>query len=124
MCSLLGHEFSGTVEVVGQGVNDLAVGDHVVVQPFLLEGACRWCLIDQPSLCGRASVIGFGWSGGGGMAEYISVPRYNVHQLPTAIPLEVGALVEPLAVGWNAVAASGLRPGDTAMIIGAGKDPS
>jgi threonine dehydrogenase-like Zn-dependent dehydrogenase len=57
---------------------------------------------------------------GGGFAEYAVVPEYMVHRLPEGVGSEVWALAEPVAVGWHAVARSGLHAGETALVVGAG----
>lgn len=54
------------------------------------------------------------------MSDFVCVPRYAVLDLPTNVPLEVGALVEPLAVGWHAVSASPIQAGDRCLVMGGG----
>ena len=116
---VLGHEFAGRVVEVGPGVGDVAVGDRVVVEPIIRDNSCPACRSGEYNHC---PLIGFhGISGGGGgLADFTVVPRYMVHRLPDNLSTEIGALVEPLAVGWHAVRRSGLRLGDTAAVIGAG----
>lgn len=55
------------------------------------------------------------------MAQYICVERKAVHVVPEEMPLDVAALVEPLAVGWHAVKKSAVKPGDICLVLGAGK---
>lgn len=54
------------------------------------------------------------------MAQYICVERRAIHVVPDSIPLDVAALVEPLAVGWHAVKKSAVQPGDQCLVLGAG----
>jgi len=116
---VLGHEFAGRVVEVGPGVNDVAVGDSVVVEPIIRDNTCAACVAGDYNHCPSIGFHGIS-GGGGGLADFTVVPRYMVHQLPTNLSTEVGALVEPLAVGWHAVRRSGLRLGETAAVIGAG----
>jgi threonine dehydrogenase-like Zn-dependent dehydrogenase len=59
-----------------------------------------------------------GW--GGGLADHIVVPTSTLYHLPDNVPLEIGALVEPLAVGWHAVKISPFKKGDSVLILGGG----
>lgn len=117
---VLGHELAGVVHDVGEGVTGLSVGDRVAVEPFILCGECEYCRAgEQYNLCPRAGY--YGLSGrGGGFAEYVVVrDPAMVHPLGV-LSTEVGALVEPLAVAHHAVRRSGAKPGDTAVVFGAG----
>ncbi|KAH9474414.1 (R,R)-butanediol dehydrogenase [Psilocybe cubensis] len=68
---------------------------------------------------GQVKVKGIGgW--GGGLAEYIAVDTRNLHILPDGISLEIGAMIEPLAVAWYAVKRSGFKAGQSALITGGG----
>ncbi|KAF4343942.1 alcohol sorbitol dehydrogenase [Fusarium beomiforme] len=116
---VIGHEYSGVVSDVGEEVDDLKAGDRVVIQPIIFDGTCSSCQRGLINCCSNSGFIGL--SGiGGGLAEYTTVPRYAVFKIPDNISLEVAALIEPLAVAWNAVQLSDFQPGDTALILGAG----
>ncbi|CAN5398931.1 2,3-butanediol dehydrogenase [soil metagenome] len=114
----LGHEFSGTVVEVGDGVDDLAVGDNVVVEPYFTCGECAQCLAGNYHLCVKMGFIGLA-GGGGGLSETIVVKRQWIHKIGD-IPLDEAALIEPLSVGHHAVTRSGAKAGDVALIGGAG----
>jgi 2-desacetyl-2-hydroxyethyl bacteriochlorophyllide A dehydrogenase len=115
----LGHEFAGIVEGVGEGVDHVKPGDRVCVQPILFDGDCRSCKRGLVNCCDRNGFIGLsGW--GGGLSEAAAVPAYAVKKLPDNVPLEIGALVEPLSVGWHSVDVSPWRPGDAALVLGGG----
>lgn len=115
----IGHEFSGIVEEVGDGVTHVKKGDRVCVQPTIYEGGCRACKRGLVNCCDKNGFIGLsGW--GGGMADFTSAPASAVKLLPDNVPLEVGALVEPLAVGWHAVAISPYKDGDAVLVLGGG----
>jgi 2-desacetyl-2-hydroxyethyl bacteriochlorophyllide A dehydrogenase len=115
----LGHEFSGTVEEVGEDVQNLKTGDRVCVQPTIYDGECLSCTRGLVNCCDKNGFVGLsGW--GGGMSEHIVVPQDSVKRLPDNVSLEVGALVEPLAVGWHAVSISPYKPGDRVLVLGGG----
>lgn len=115
----LGHEFSGYVTEVADGVMDIKAGDLVAVQPNFGDGTCPACRRGEPNLCENFAFIGInGW--GGGFSEYVVVPADHAFVLPEGISPEVGALVESLTVAWHAAKQSDAGPGSTALIIGAG----
>ncbi|MEP9393712.1 MULTISPECIES: 2,3-butanediol dehydrogenase [Gordonia] len=116
----LGHEMSGVVYAVGDGVDDVAVGDHVVVEPYIIgEGVDTGPDSHDYHLSADMNFIGLGGCGGG-LGEKIVVKRRWVHPISPTIPLDQAALIEPLSVGFHAVERSGARSGDTAFITGAG----
>ncbi|KAJ5123273.1 hypothetical protein N7448_009370 [Penicillium atrosanguineum] len=115
----LGHEFSGTVEEIGDGVNGLKIGDKVAVKPNLSDDTCRRCLMGRNNCCDSLGFIGYSGSAGG-LSDYVVVNEKHAIHLPELIPLDIGALVEPLSVAWHAVSRSPLQPDDTVLIVGAG----
>lgn len=116
---ILGHEFSGVVHAVGADVTDIAVGDRVAVQPTYRCGTCVRCRDGHEHLCEVIAFHGIN-AHGGGLSEYTAVPAENVHVLPDAVSLEQAAVVEPLAVALHAVELSGVQPGQSALVLGAG----
>ncbi|KIX00037.1 chlorophyll synthesis pathway protein BchC [Rhinocladiella mackenziei CBS 650.93] len=115
----LGHEFSGVVEEVGSGVDHVKPGDRVCVQPIIYDGSCRACRRGLVNCCDNNGFVGLsGW--GGGLCEHMVVPASCVKPLPDNISLEVGALIEPLAVGWHAVDISPFKEGDSVLVLGGG----
>ena len=114
----MGHEFSGTVEEIGDGVEDIAVGDNVVVEPYFVCDECTSCRAGNYHLCTRMGFIGLA-GGGGGLSEKVVVDRRWVHKIGD-IPLDEAALIEPLSVAHHAVTRSGAKAGDVALIGGAG----
>lgn len=115
-----GHEFAGVIEEVGEGISEQwKVGGRVVVAPIIFDGDCGACQDGLVNCCWKNGFVGLsGW--GGGLSEHLVVPEYTLYHLPDNIPLEVGALVEPLSVGWHAVNSSPFRSTDTALVLGGG----
>lgn len=116
---VMGHEFAGTVAEVGPGVTGLSPGDPVAVEPLIYDGTCYACRTGHHNVCENVGFHGLS-GGGGGLAEYTVVPGHMVHKLPEGVGTDVGALAEPIAVGWHAMRQAGFQPGQTALITGAG----
>ena len=114
----MGHEFSGTITALGEGVTDLTVGENVVVEPYFVCGVCAPCKAGHYNVCTKMGFIGLA-GGGGGLSEKIAVDRRWVHPIGD-IPLDQAALIEPLSVGHHAFVRSGAKSGDVALIGGAG----
>lgn len=94
---VMGHEFSGTVEAVGAGVEtDLKPGDRVTVDPLIYCGRCRACLAGNSHVCRTLRL--YGTDCDGGMAEYAAVEEHCVHKLPEGMDMKLAAAVEPTAV--------------------------
>jgi (R,R)-butanediol dehydrogenase/meso-butanediol dehydrogenase/diacetyl reductase len=115
----LGHEFAGTVVACGEGVDRVAPGARVCVRPIRTCGVCPRCAAGLSHLCTALAAIGV-TAPGGGLAQYVVVPADAVYRLPDGLSLEQGALVEPMAVGLNAVERAGVRGGGSALVTGAG----
>ncbi|MCP1357485.1 2,3-butanediol dehydrogenase [Aneurinibacillus migulanus] len=116
---VLGHEFSGEVVEIGQGVSNVKVGDRVVVEPILACGECNECKAGKYNLCDFLGFHGLA-GGGGGFSEYTVVQENMVHKIPDDMSFEQGALVEPAAVAVHAVRQSKLKVGDVVAVFGAG----
>lgn len=114
----LGHEFAGVVAEVGAGVDDVRVGDRVVVEPYVVCGRCDACRQGRYNVCHSLGFVGLS-GGGGGFSRYVVAERRWIHPLGD-LGTDVGALIEPLAVAYHAVRLSGARPGQSAVVFGAG----
>ncbi|RPJ61446.1 MAG: NAD(P)-dependent alcohol dehydrogenase [Acidobacteria bacterium] len=114
-----GHEMSGEIAAVGEGVTSLAVGQRVVLEPGLACGDCPVCRSGRYNLCGAVKFLGVP-PYHGCMAEYIVAPAQWVYPLPEALSFADGAVVEPLVVGLQAAAQGGVGPGSRVAIFGAG----
>ena len=114
----MGHEMSGTVFAVGDGVEDLKIGDSVVVEPYIIDPSVDTSPGTNYHLTPNMNFIGLAGRGGG-LGEKITVERRWVHPVGD-IPLDQAALIEPLSVGYHAFVRSGAGAGDVALIGGAG----
>src|SRR5215211_6984276 len=114
----LGHEFSGTVVEAGEGVDAFAEGDRIVVDPNIPCRVCRYCHGSRPHLCENPQAIGV--TRDGGLSEFALIPAPQAYRVPDGLPDEAAALTEPLACALHAVDLGGLRPGDKALVLGAG----
>jgi 2-desacetyl-2-hydroxyethyl bacteriochlorophyllide A dehydrogenase len=113
-----GHEISGEVSDVGEGVSALRAGDRVAIEPLQVCRECWACRTGDYQLCKKLRI--FGTSRDGGFAEYVRVPAYAVFPLPSAVDFEVGALTEPLAVAVHALRLANVRIGHRVLVLGAG----
>jgi len=116
--AILGHEISGEVSKTGSNVNQVSVGDRVVVEPLIGCGKCNFCMIGQYHLCKGLKHIG--WQYKGGFAEYISVPQEKVFKLPDSVSYEEAALIDCFAVAVHAIHRVNLEINDIVVIFGAG----
>ncbi|WP_433274564.1 2,3-butanediol dehydrogenase [Pseudonocardia xinjiangensis] len=115
---VIGHEFAGVVSAVGSGVTGVSEGDRVAVEPYWVCGTCAACAAGRYNICRSLGFVGLSGDQGG-FAERCVVDSRWIHPLGD-LPTDIGALVEPLAVGYHAVRLSGLREGGTAAVFGAG----
>ncbi len=116
----IGHEWSGAVATVGDGVDPGWIGRRVTGDPMLGCGTCRRCRAGRAYLCDTRSEVGLRGARPGALAEQLAVPVASLHPLPAGVDDVTGALVEPGANAFRAVSAAGLRPGDSVLVIGGG----
>ncbi len=116
---IAGHEYTGTIAALGEGVTGWAEGDRIVGGPSPKCGRCRRCLEGKPSQCeNREGSIAH--APDGAFARYTLVRSAALVRLPEGLPLREAALAEPLAVALHGITRSGIAEGDSAMVIGAG----
>ncbi len=113
-----GHEFSGEIIEVGEGVEDSYMGKKASVFPLLPCGKCSACKSEQYPMCSDYKY--FGSRNDGGFAEYLAVPIWNLVILDDSIDYKVGALMEPAAVALHSVNIGGVKKGDKVAVIGTG----
>jgi 2-desacetyl-2-hydroxyethyl bacteriochlorophyllide A dehydrogenase len=114
---VIGHEMSGTVAELGDGVDGFEVGDRVVVRPLDPRG-------ETPADKGLSHISRnlkfLGIDSPGAFQASWTVPAFTLHRLPPAVDLRIAALTEPLAVACHDVRRAQLRPVETAVVIGGG----
>ncbi|MDR1518983.1 MAG: alcohol dehydrogenase catalytic domain-containing protein [Planctomycetota bacterium] len=114
-----GHEGTGVVHAVGPGVSGLAPGDQVCIQQQLACGKCRACRKGRHNVCENLrGLIGIHVSGL--FSEYFLCPAWNAVKLPPSLTRDQGMLAEPVSVGVNSAQTGAFRPGERALVIGAG----
>ncbi len=114
-----GHEFSGDIAELGEGVDSPPVGTRVAVEPSWHCGKCDMCRSGHENLCRNIVFPSFPQRDGA-LAEYIACPAFSVYPLPDSVSYIEGALTEPLGVGLHAARLAGLSPQDSAAFLGAG----
>ena len=113
-----GHEFSGVVEAVGQGVTGFQAGDKVTATPQIVCGRCRPCLRGDYHICDSLKVQGF--QAPGCAQELFVTSAEKTLRLPEQFTFEQGAMVEPTAVAVHAVSRAGEVSGRNLVVLGAG----
>ncbi len=116
---ILGHEPSGEVALLGDGVTGLAVGDRVALEPAHSCGVCPSCLTGRPNCCPQVRFLGTPPIDGV-FEEYHVFAAHQCVKIPDSVSLEAAATLEPMAVGVHAVKMSRLAPGDRIAIMGCG----
>jgi (R,R)-butanediol dehydrogenase/meso-butanediol dehydrogenase/diacetyl reductase len=116
---IMGHEFSGIIVGVGDGVSEWQEGDRVVSLPIHPCGSCERCQRGEMVFCTQMRGMGLG-DLPGAYAEYTTVVPQALLRLPDNVSFRLGALVEPLAVGLHAVRHGKIPAGGAVIIMGAG----
>lgn len=115
---IIGHEMSGTVEAIASDVDNIKVGDPVVVRPLLPCNDCPACKAGNSHICHHLKFLGLDTDGA--LQQVWTVPQYTVHKLRSNLSLKHAALVEPTAVACHDVNRSRLQSGEDVLIIGGG----
>ena len=116
--NVLGHEFSGTVVEIGEGVTDVAVGDRVAGVPLVPCMKCEDCQKGNYSLCKHYSFIGSREFGS--FAEYVQVPEKNAVKFDPEVSFEQGAFFEPATVALHGLRRVDYKGGKSVAILGGG----
>jgi threonine dehydrogenase-like Zn-dependent dehydrogenase len=117
---VMGHETVGRIYELGPDAEALSVGQLVTVNPVMSCGECWACQSGQEQWCSRRVVLGVAPEISAAFADRVAVPAANIVPLPEDMPEELGALVEPMAVGYHAVRRGQPRPEDRVLVIGGG----
>ena len=118
MPQVIGHEMAGRIAEIGDEVDDWVVGDPVVVRPLDACGRCPACRAGNGHVCQNLNFIGI--DSPGAFQSSWTVPAHTLHRLPAEMPMDLGALVEPMAVACHDVRLGEVAPGEKAVVIGGG----
>jgi L-iditol 2-dehydrogenase len=116
---VIGHEPAGTVVKCGEGVTGWSAGDRAALEPALYCYHCEFCRTGHHNVCANIQFLstprlpGF-------FREFVNLPVANLLPLPAQVSLELGAVVEPLAVALHSMQFGSIAAGDTVAIIGGG----
>jgi (R,R)-butanediol dehydrogenase / meso-butanediol dehydrogenase / diacetyl reductase len=115
---VLGHEMSGRILALGEGVQGWQPGDAVTAMPLEWDGTCPACLAGNSHLCHNLNFIGI--DSAGSMQQRWTVPASVLIRLPPTLDLEAAALAEPTAVAVHDVRRAGVRSGERVLVVGGG----
>ncbi|WP_412030046.1 NAD(P)-dependent alcohol dehydrogenase [Deinococcus yunweiensis] len=116
---VLGHEVSGVVDAVGEGVTRVKPGDRVALEPGVPCRRCTYCKTGAYNLCPDMTFMATP-PVDGALSEYVTWPDDFVFPVPDSVSDDAAALLEPLAVGVWAVRKGDVRPGHSVAVLGAG----
>jgi L-iditol 2-dehydrogenase len=121
--SIIGHEIAGEIAEVGPEVKGYAIGERVAIAPVIPCLRCYYCKRALENTCADREAIGYEYDGG--FAQYVRIPSKamlagSMHRIPAHLSFEEAALAEPLACCINGNEISGIRLGDTVLLVGAG----
>lgn len=118
MPQILGHEMSGVIAAVGEGVLDYKPGERVTVRPLDPCGHCPACRAGHSHICQNLKFLGIDTPGA--LQTYWTVPAHTLHRLPNQLSLKYSAMIEPLAVACHDVRMGSVQPGEFVVVIGGG----
>ncbi|MFZ5919197.1 MAG: zinc-dependent alcohol dehydrogenase [Chloroflexota bacterium] len=117
--AIIGHEFGGIVQEVGQDVKGFKSGDRVVVDPVLACHSCPACRTGHLNACQTLKLLGIDLDGG--LGQYVAAPASHVYPLPESVPLAHAPMVEMYGLGHHILRRGRVQPGESVAILGAGK---
>jgi L-iditol 2-dehydrogenase len=120
---VMGHEASGTIDMVGEGVTAWKAGDRVTFDSTVWCGECGYCREGRVNLCDSRQVVGVAcaeFRRDGAFAEFVTIPQRILHRLPDGLSFEEAAFAEPVGVALHAVHRAGDVAGRTVLVVGAG----
>lgn len=116
---IIGHEFGGIIEAIGENVIALQPGDKVAVDPVISCGVCYACKSGHHNVCRHLEVMGVHRNGG--FAEYVVAPMQNVYKIANDdFDSSLLSLVEPYSIGMEICKRAQVTEGDRVLIMGAG----
>jgi len=115
---ICGHEFSGRIESIGDGLEQWREGELVAIPPLIPCFRCTQCLLGQPSRCEDYDY--FGSRRDGAYTEYVSVPASNLLRVPEGSDPTAVALADPAAIALHAIRKTNLSLGQRIAVVGCG----
>ena len=115
---VIGHEFFGIIDEVGEGIDPSRIGERVSVDPVISCGCCYPCSVGRPNVCSSLTVLGVHRDGG--FSQYATVPSNNAYTIPDEISDEFAVMIEPFTIAANATGHLKPTADDIALIYGAG----
>lgn len=116
--TVIGHEFSGVVDAIGEGVTEFKIGDRVSADPNDWCGECYYCKNGKAHFC--PNMKGYGTTNNGGFAEFVTVPEKQVYHLPDCLDFKTGSQCETTSCCINGIDLCGIKAGQNVLVIGAG----
>jgi propanol-preferring alcohol dehydrogenase len=121
---IIGHEITGVIEAIGDGVTNVKVGDPVTAYFYMTCGHCRWCRVNRETLCENFGGY-IGREADGGYAELMKAPAQNFLKIPEGLdwknhPAEVGVICDAIATPVKVIRRANVTAWDTVAVIGAG----
>lgn len=115
----LGHEFSGEIVAIGEGVEDFQIGDRVTSETtYYICGECEYCQTEDYNLCNHRK--GLGTQQNGGFTQYLVARAASVHHLPDNVSYKAASMTEPLACAYHAVSKIEIKQDDIVVVMGPG----
>ena len=115
---IFGHEMSGTVDALGDGVGGWATGDKVTVMPLVWDGTCPACRAGNRHICQNLNFVGI--DSPGALQALWNVPASTLVKVPQSTDLRDAALIEPVAVAVHDVRRGRVSEGDKVVVVGGG----
>ena len=115
---VMGHESTGVIDSIGDGVTGIKSGQHVIINPIITCGHCDSCRRGAGHLCRNAGL--FGREVEGSMGEFVNLAARYVHPLPDRLPLADATLIETLATVRHSQVRLGLKAGESVVVLGQG----
>jgi L-iditol 2-dehydrogenase len=115
---VMGHEFAGEIAGLGEGVNNLTIGQRVAVIPHLVCGKCSQCKTETFNFCEQLRCTGA--EADGAHCEFKVMPSVMAIPIPDNLSMDDAAMIEPACVAYHAAKRGEIKKNDTVLIVGAG----